>query len=366
MNMSARRLLRFAPALLLVLLMVVGCVPAAPLAENTAPVSPASVDDGIVAEISVPSVPLASVADVVAKVKPSVVAITTEMTTRDFFNRSRTQQSAGSGWIISSDGYIVTNHHVVEDAETVTVVLDDGRTFEAEEVFIEPPTEIAVVKIDETGLPVVEVGDASSIRVGDPLVAIGNSLGMGISATSGIASAVGVSLDESSGATMLDLIQTDAAINPGNSGGPLVNAAGEVIGINSIKIATIGVEGMGYAITINQALPIIQELIENKMIERAWLGVGLYSITPARAEQYGLSVESGVILTQVVAGSPADEAGLQLGDIIIEFDGEEIVNAQGLSDAIETRQVGDEVEIIYWREDTKAVTYATLGSSART
>ncbi|MBN1855779.1 MAG: trypsin-like peptidase domain-containing protein [Dehalococcoidia bacterium] len=366
MNVSTRRMLRFVPALLLVLVLIAGCAPAAQLTDDAAAASAVSADDETVAAASVPGIPLASVADVVARVKPSVVAITTEMTTRDFFNRLRTQESAGSGWIIRGDGYIVTNHHVVQDAETVTVVLDDGRTFQAEEVLVDPITDLAVVKIDETGLPVAEVGDVSSIRVGDPLVAIGNSLGMGISATSGIASAVGVSLDESSGATVLDLVQTDAAINPGNSGGPLVNAAGEVIGINSIKIATVGVEGMGYAITINQALPIIQELIENKMVERAWLGVGLYSITPARAEQYGLSMESGVILTQVVAGSPAEEAGLQLGDIIVGFDGEEVFDAQGFADAIEAHQPGDEVEITYWRDDAKAVTYATLGSSVRT
>jgi len=318
----------------------------------------------VVAESHVPGVPLASVADVVAKVKPSVVAISTETTTRDLFNRTRTQEGAGSGWIIREDGYIVTNNHVVENAETVTVMLDDGRTFEANKVYVDPPTDLAVVKIDETGLPVAEVGDASLIRVGDPLVAIGNSLGMGISATSGIASAVGVSLDASSGATLLDLIQTDAAINPGNSGGPLVNSAGEVIGINSIKIATIGVEGMGYAISINQALPIIEELIANEVVERPWLGVGLLSVTPAVAEQYGLAVESGVIVTQVVADSPAHEAGLQPGDIIVEFDGEEVGDAQALADAIEAHETGDKVEIIYWREDTKEVTYATLGSSA--
>ena len=364
MNVSARRLLRFSPALLLVLLLVVGCIPAAPMAEESAPVP--SVSEEELVEASVPSTPLSSVADVVAKVKPSVVAISTEMTTRDFFNRSRTQEGAGSGWVIREDGYIVTNHHVVEDAETVTVVLDDGRTYEAEGVYIDPPTDLAVVKIDVTGLPVAQVGDASFIRIGDPLVAIGNSLGMGISATSGIASAVGVSLDESSGATLLDLIQTDAAINPGNSGGPLVNAAGEVIGINSIKIATVGVEGMGYAITINQALPIIQELIANEVIERAWLGVGLYSVTPAVAEQYDLEVDSGVILTQVVADSPAHKAGLQPGDIIVEFDGVEIADVQGLVDAIEAHQSGDKVEIIYWRDDMKAIAFATLGSSART
>lgn len=326
--------------------------------DNSGPPS-SSEDISVVAEATLAQ-PLTSVADVVAKVKPSVVAIDTETTVYDVFRRTRTQEGAGSGWIISEDGYIVTNTHVVGDAETVTVSLDDGSTYEAEKVYADALTDIAVVKIGATGLPVAEIGDSSVLRVGEPVVAIGNSLGMGISATAGIASAVGVSLETSPGQTLLDLIQTDAAINPGNSGGPLLNTAGQVVGINSIKIATVGVEGMGYAISIDQALPVIEDLISRGKVVRAWLGVGLYSVTPLLADRYSLAVDSGVLVTEVVANSPADKGGMQPGDVIVEFGGVEVASAQELAQAITAHEVGERVEIIYWREETHEVTYATL------
>jgi len=321
---------------------------------NTGAVETESVVLGTPGEI------LTSVADVVAKVKPCVVAINTESTGYDLFRRSFTQEGAGSGWIVSEDGYIVTNSHVVEGAESVTVTLDDGRRFDAEDVYADSLTDLAIVKIDEEGLPVATIGDSSSLRIGDPVVAIGNSLGMGISATAGIASAVGVTIETSPGQELLDLIQTDAAINPGNSGGPLLNAAGEVVGINSIKIATVGVEGMGYAISVNQALPVIQDLVQHGKVVRPWLGVALYTVSPDLAERYDLSVDSGVLVTEVVAESPAHDAGLRPGDVIVQFADDEVVSAQDLASAIGARSAGDEVEIIYWRGDTREVTYATL------
>ncbi len=207
-------------------------------------------------------VPL-SVSDVVAKVKPSVVAINTEATISGFFNRPYTQEGSGSGWIIDENGVIVTNAHVVSGAESIAVTLDDGRTFpvDTNTVAADPQTDLAVLKIDAENLPSADIGDSSALRVGDWVVAIGNSLGLGISATNGIVSGLEISLRLSSGQTLYDLIQTDAAINPGNSGGPLVNMNGEVIGITSAKIAAVGVEGLGYAISIDEAIPIIEALI---------------------------------------------------------------------------------------------------------
>jgi serine protease Do len=198
---------------------------------------------------------------VVAKGRPSVVAISTETSVR-IFGRVFTQEGAGSGWIYSTDGFIVTNNHVVEGARTVTVTLQDGRTFSAVSIQTNAAADLAVIKINATNLPALNIGDSSKLQVGEWVVAIGNALGMGISATTGIVSAVGVSMDVSQGQTVTGLIQTDAAINPGNSGGPLVNLAGEVVGINSAKIAEVGVEGMGYAIGIDEALPIIQQLLK--------------------------------------------------------------------------------------------------------
>jgi serine protease Do len=185
--------------------------------------------------------PFPDFVSVIAKVRPSVVAITTELSGYDVFGNSYTQQGAGSGWIIDKNGLIVTNNHVVDGAKSITVTLDDGRTFPAESVHTDPVADLAVVKIKAQNLPALQIGDSSKLNVGEWVVAMGNSLGMGISATKGIVSAVGVSLSVSPGETLYDLIQTDAAINPGNSGGPLVNLQGEVVGINSAKVAQVGV-----------------------------------------------------------------------------------------------------------------------------
>lgn len=214
------------------------------------------------AENQVPVLP--SVADVVAAVKPSVVAIDTE-TTLEIFRRSFSQQAAGSGWIIDESGIIVTNSHVVAGAESIMVTLDDGRTLKVDPntVAIDQANDLAVLKIDAKNLAAAKVGDSSALRVGDWLVAIGNPLGLGVSAKEGIVSRLDVTLTVEE-ETLDSFIETSAAINPGNSGGPLVNMKGEVIGITSAKIAAVGVEGMGYAISINEAIPIIEELIAGK------------------------------------------------------------------------------------------------------
>jgi serine protease Do len=306
---------------------------------------------------------LPSTADVVAKVEPSVVAINVEVLTYDYFNRPTEVKGAGSGWIIDEDGYIVTNNHVVEGAENITVTLGDGRTFPAETVGADPLTDLAVVKISAHNLPAANTGDSSVLRVGDWLVAIGNSLGMGISATEGIVSALGVSLSVSSGETLHDLVQTDAAINPGNSGGPLVNMAGEVIGITSVKIAQVGVEGMGYAISINEAMPVIEELIRTGYVVRPWLGIGTYTVTEVVASWYNLAVDKGVLVTEVAADSPADKAGLQAGDVITIIEGEEISDASELRQVIDSCEIGQRVEITFWRGETEHTTYATLTES---
>jgi len=306
---------------------------------------------------------LPSIADVVAIVKPSVVAINTEYTSYDIFNQPFTQQAAGSGWIIDEDGLIVTNNHVVEEAESVTVTLVDGRTFAAETVRTDWLSDLAIVKVDAGNLPAAKVGDSDTLRVGDWVVAIGNSLGMGISATAGIVSAKGVSLSISEGQTQEDLIQTDAAINPGNSGGPLVNMAGEVIGINSIKIAQVGVEGMGYAISSNTAQPIIQQLVQKGYVIRPWLGVGLYTVDQYAVLRYNLAVDKGALITEVAVPSPAAKAGIQAGDVIVEFDDQEIADVSDLLRVLYSAQIGQEVAITFWRGNSQNTTYATLAEN---
>jgi serine protease Do len=306
---------------------------------------------------------LPSITDVVAKVKPSVVAINIKAVTYDIFNRPTQVEGAGSGWIIDKDGYIVTNNHVVEGADSVTITLSDGSKFSAESVKTDPLTDLAVVKIDAHNLPVVDTGDSSEIEIGDWVVAVGNALGMGISATSGIVSALDVSLSESADQTIHGLIQTDAAINPGNSGGPLVNMAGQVIGIDSIKIAQVGVEGMGYAISINQAMPIIQELINTGYIVRPWLGIGMATVNEMVASFYNLAVDAGVLVTQVAPSSPAEQAGLEAGDIITAIDGKEVGNAGDLVQVINSYGIGQKVAITFWRGQTQNSASLILGES---
>jgi len=306
---------------------------------------------------------LPSIADVVAIVKPSVVAINTEYVTYDIFNRPYEQQGAGSGWIIDEDGLIVTNNHVVEGANSVTVTLADGRTFPAQTIRTDRLSDLAVVKVNASNLPAAKVGDSAILRVGDWVVAIGNSLGMGISATKGIVSAKGVSLSVSEGQTLDDLVQTDAAINPGNSGGPLVNLAGEVIGITSVKVAQVGVEGMGYAISSNTARPIIQQLVQNGYVVRPWLGVVLYTVDQYAVLRYDLAVDKGALITEVAAGSPADEAGIEPGDVITKLEDEEITSADDLIQAIHSSQIGQRVEITFWRGDSQNTTSAVLAES---
>lgn len=312
-------------------------------------------------EVQQPVLP--TVAEVVAKVKPSVVAINVEITTYDIFNRPTTGEGAGSGWIVSEDGYIVTNNHVVGDADKVTVVMGDGSSYIAEQVKTDPMTDLAIVKINASNLPVVKIGDSSRLQVGEWVVAIGNALGQGTSATVGVVSAIDASVPMSPGQSLHGLIQTDAAINPGNSGGPLVNMAGEVVGIDSIKVAQVGVEGMGYAISINQAMPIINELMKTGYIVRPWMGVGLYTVDSWVANVYNLAIDKGVLVTEVVKGSPADKAGLEAGDVITVMAGEDVATVDDLLAVTSTHRVGQTVGVTLWRGNTQQTASVTFAES---
>jgi len=310
---------------------------------------------------SLPSLP--NIADVVALVKPSVVAIDTEIVAYDLFNRPSIQQGAGSGWVIDRNGIIVTNNHVVEGARTVTVTVSDGRAFQADEVRTDSFTDLAVLKIQSNNLPAASIGDASKLRVGDWVVAIGNPLGLGISAKEGIVSRFEVPISVSEGQTLYDLIETSAAINPGNSGGPLVNLAGEVIGITSAKIAQVGVEGLGYAININSAVPIIEELVQAGCVIRPWLGVETFPVDKALSLRYNLPVESGAIVIGVAPDSPANKAKIVEGDIIVSFGRQEINNTEDLIMAEHSSKIGDEVVLTIYRASGKTTVEVTIAES---
>jgi len=359
-------------ALVISLLFTLGCdlipelessEPQEPLAtveEEVNPINP----DWEVSSSGDQSVALPSIADVVASVKPSVVAITAEVVSVDVFNRQYTQEGGGSGWIIDESGIIVTNAHVVSGAINITVTLDDERVIPVDitSVAMDPQTDLAVLKIDAGKLPAVAVGDSDELRVGDWVIAIGNSLGFGVRATLGIVSQNDVAVNEELGQP-LRLIETDAAINPGNSGGPLVNVAGEVIGINSAKIQAVEVEGVGWAIASTDALPIIQSLIKMGYVVRPWLGVGTQTVNPTTAFWQRLSVDTGVLITNVAADSPADRAGLEDGDVVVSFNGVQVTTAYEMVTGIHATEVGQTIEIVYWRGDQKQTTQATLVES---
>ncbi len=298
-----------------------------------------------------PVLELPGIADVVARVKPSVVAITTEVVVLDFFNRQFTQEGAGSGWIIDSDGIIVTNNHVVEGAKTITVTLDNGDSYPADvqSLATDALNDLAILKINAENLPALPIGDSSKLRVGDWVIAIGNSLGRGTRATVGIVSQLDVSLQVDQDQTLYNLIDTSAAINPGNSGGPLVNLSGEVVGITSAKIVATGAEATGFAISTETATPIIQELVTKGFVSRPWLGVGLYTVDQIAIRQLRLAVDSGVVILQIGSGSPADQAGLKKYDVIVSIDGQEITDIPSFNYILNSCEIGQPCEIKYWR-----------------
>ncbi|NWF77417.1 MAG: trypsin-like peptidase domain-containing protein [Chloroflexi bacterium] len=306
-----------------------------------------------------PATPLPDFRPVVAEVMPSVVSVTTEIVVSDFFGRQYTDYVSGSGMLIDDKGYIATNNHVVEDAQSIYVELVDGRTFSADIVGTDSLSDLAVIKIDATNLPYAYWGDSSLLSVGEWVLAIGNALGEGIRATEGIVSRLNVSVNVG-GNVLYGLVETTAPINPGNSGGPLVNMSGEVVGITSVKIVASAVEGMGYAISSNEAKPIIESLIRYGRVTYPWLGVGVDTVTPYVAKTRGLSVDRGALIVQLVANSPAEAAGLKVDDVIIRFGGQEISNTADLVRAIRTSQIGEEVEIVFVRGEDTRTTSARL------
>jgi serine protease Do len=291
---------------------------------------------------------------------PSVVSVTTETIVSDFFGRQSTEYVAGSGILIDGNGYIATNNHVVEDAQSIYVELADGRTFPANIVGNDTLSDLAVIKIDAANLTYTYWGDSSLLSVGEWVLAIGNALGEGITATEGIVSRLNVSVDIGGGNILYGLIQTTAPVNPGNSGGPLVNMSGEVIGITSVKIVASAVEGIGYAISSNEAKPIIEDLIRYGHVTYPWLGVGSRTVNPLLAVAMNLSVDRGALVVDVKADSPAEAAGLREGDIIIRFGGKEISNIADLVQAIRTSEIGEEVEIVFVRGEDIKTTSARL------
>lgn len=309
--------------------------------------------------------PELSAEQLVAAVAPAVVSIVTERAGQDWFWQAVPQTGAGSGIVVSSDGYVVTNSHVVVGADRVTVTLNDGSAFEANIVGTDAQSDLAVLRIEASNLDNLHfLGNSlQQLSVLDPVVAVGNALALpgGPTWTLGVVSNLGRSIQLDTGVVLSDLIQTDAAINAGNSGGPLINMAGQVVGIN-VAIAR-NAENIGFAISTDTAIPIVEALISAGKVARPWLGVAVATVTTTIQRYYGLSVDRGAFITSVTGGSPASRAGLQAGDVIVKIDDVAISSAAELSSAIGSREIGDQIELVYYRGDVQKIAYATLEES---
>jgi len=260
--------------------------------------------------------------------------------------RSHRVQGAGSGVIISKDGQVLSNNHVVEGAKEVTVTLSSGQEYTAEVIGTDPQTDLAVLKINtDENLPAATLGDSEQLKVGDWVVAIGNPFGLNHTVTSGIVSAKGRVIGAG---PYDDFIQTDASINPGNSGGPLFNMQGEVVGINTAIIPQG--QGIGFAIPIDTAKPLIPQLVSNGEITRGYLGVNIQDLTTELADAMGIEKTQGALVADVVAGSPAEKSGIKRGDIIIDFNGKSIKESHDLPAKVAATPVGDDVEVTVLRD----------------
>jgi serine protease Do len=301
-----------------------------------------------------------TIEEIAARNEDSVVEINTTVTTPSMFGEA-IGQGAGSGVIVKEDGYIATNYHVIENSRAITVRLHDGDEYSAQIVGYDQQNDIAVIKIDAPDLTAASIGSSSELGVGDLAVAIGNPLGrLGGTVTSGIISSLDrrLTLDNN---TTLDLLQTDAAINPGNSGGGLFNEKGELIGIVVAKSSGTGVEGLGFAIPIDTAAPIIDDLIENgKVSNRPMAGITVYEVSENDAMANG--IEPGVYISYVT-GVNAKNAGLQEGDRIVSFEGETVDSASGLVRSIQDHKIGDEVTFVVSREGKEVTVKFALEAS---
>lgn len=269
------------------------------------------------------------------------------------------EQSLGSGVVVSPDGYIVTNNHVIEQADEIKVILMDKKSFKARIVGADPKTDIAIIKIDAKGLPVIPWGDSDRLQVGEFVLAIGNPFGLSHTVTMGIISAVGRA---DVGITDYEnFIQTDAAINPGNSGGPLVNIKGELIGINTaIFSKTGGYQGIGFTVPSNMVRVVMEQLIKQGRVTRGWLGMTIQELTPDIAQKFGLRQSEGALVSDVARGSSAHRAGIMRGDIILEFNGKKVRDVASLRNMVAQSRIGSQVEIKILRNDKEITVKATI------
>jgi S1-C subfamily serine protease len=292
------------------------------------------------------------VASLLATAEPAVVAITVGS------GPGTGAGGAGTGFVITPDGFIVTNNHVVEGQTRIEVAFTDGSTMSAKIVGRDPSVDLAVLKVDGTDLPFIELGDSDAVQVGDEVVAIGNALALegGLSVTRGIISGTNRTVDTDAGTTLVGMLQTDAAINFGNSGGPLIDAQGRVIGVNTAIDASA--QNIGFAIPISRAEPVIVDLRAGR--KPAFLGVSTQNVTPALARELDLAVEEGAYVTQVTRDTPADRAGIREGDVIVQIGDDAIDASADVLTAVRSHRPGDEVEVVIDRNCERITVKTTL------
>ena len=333
--------------------------------QQVAPSSTSSSDSGSASAVNTASG--MTTAQVSEMVSPSVVVITTEQVVYSqwsWYGQNQVESGAGSGVVISSDGYILTCAHVVSGASNITVTIGDD-DYTATVVGEDSTSDVAVLKIDANGLTPAVVGDSDTLTVGDNVLAVGNPLGeLGGTVTSGIVSALNrsVSIQGSSSVNTMSLIQMDASVSPGNSGGGLFNMNGELVGIVNAKSSDSDAEGLGFAIPVNDAVKVAQELLENGYVTgRPYLGISYYAVTDAQtAAQLGVNAY-GVYIVEVVKGGPADKAGLQAGDRIVSVDGSEVATQSDLGTLMQDHKAGDTIEITVARGGQMQTVTVTLG-----
>jgi putative serine protease PepD len=315
---------------------------------------------------------------VAAKTMPSVVNIDVyaDPTANTLFNDAGPTQDEGnleqyglgSGIILTADGYILTNYHVIEDGKQFLVSVDEDQQYEATVVGSDPSSDLAVLKVETSGLTPIEKAQSDEVDIGDWVMALGSPFGLEKSVSTGIVSALyrSTTMQSTTGVTIYaNLIQTDAAINPGNSGGALVNAEGKLIGINTLINSSSGTySGVGFAIPSDYAIQVAEQIMAGKTVEHPFLGVTLQSVTPSNARELGTSETSGVLVASVVSGSAADRAGIQKGDIVVAFDGKAVSTASELIINVRGHLVGDEVTLTVLRGSNTTDLKVTLGSDA--
>jgi S1-C subfamily serine protease len=268
--------------------------------------------------------------------------------------------AAGTGFVISSDGVIVTNNHVVAGASRIQAQFADGTSRVAKVLGRDSSSDLAVIKVDAANLPTVELGDSDQVQVGDDVVAIGNALALqgGLTVTRGIISGLHRQVDTNSGGQLIDVLQTDAAINPGNSGGPLVDSQGRVIGINTAIADPGEAQNVGFAIPISQAKPIIDQLAQGK--QPAYLGVYTADSGTSAAQQLGVTATSGAVVTRVPSATPADKAGIEVGDVIVELGGQKVTTSADLGNVVRRHKPGEDVRVVVLRDGQRKSITATL------